>query len=74
MPNRPEVVLGRALAEGDNLEQAQQRATLRIEAIELIPRVVAFAKRRKVPHKVFGVLADVLERKIDGERVLASFF
>jgi glycerol-3-phosphate dehydrogenase (NAD(P)+) len=74
MPDRPEVVLGRALAAGASLEQARHKAALRIEAIELIPRVVAFAKRRGLTHKVFDVLADALKQEIDAERVLAAFF
>ncbi|MEQ9319425.1 MAG: NAD(P)-binding domain-containing protein, partial [Polyangiaceae bacterium] len=57
LPDRPEVVLGRELAGGASLEDAQQAAKLRIEAIELVPRVARFARGRGVRCPIFDALA-----------------
>ncbi|MCC6554725.1 MAG: NAD(P)-binding domain-containing protein [Polyangiaceae bacterium] len=59
--DRPEVVLGRALARGRTLDEAVAEARLRVEAIGLIPRVVAFARERGVRAGTFEALARVLE-------------
>jgi glycerol-3-phosphate dehydrogenase (NAD(P)+) len=61
LDSRPEVVLGQALAQGRTLDEAVAEARLRVEAITLIPKIVAFAKARKVNSGVFGALASVLE-------------
>lgn len=61
LDDRPEVVLGRALGRGRSLEEATAEAELRVEAITLIPRIVAFAKERKVDARMFDALAEVLE-------------
>jgi len=59
--DRPEVKLGTALAEGKSLDRALAAATLRVEAVELIPRVVRFAESRGVRAPIFRALAnDVL--------------
>jgi glycerol-3-phosphate dehydrogenase (NAD(P)+) len=60
LDDRPEVVIGRALARGVSLDAAVVEAKLRVEAIALIPRVVAFARSRGVPAALFDVLVDVL--------------
>ena len=49
LDDRPEVVLGNALARGRSLDEAIAEAKLRVEAIALIPRLVAFAKEQDVP-------------------------
>jgi glycerol-3-phosphate dehydrogenase (NAD(P)+) len=54
---RPEVLLGAALAQGKPLAEAVREARLRVEAIDLIPRVVAWAERHEVPAPVFSALA-----------------
>ena len=59
--DRPEVVLGRALARGDSLEQAQQEAKLRIEAVELVPRIVRFAEHKRIRCQMFSALGWILE-------------
>jgi len=54
---RPEVILGRALARGKDLTTATKDARMRIEAVELVPRVVTWAKARKVDVPIFDALA-----------------
>lgn len=56
MDGRPEVVLGRALASGATLEQAMQRVGARVEAVDLLPRVVAFARSKGVRAPIFHAL------------------
>ncbi len=71
--DRPEVVVGRALARGRSLEDAVSEAKLRVEAIQLLPRLVAFAKEREVSAP--GV--DALMRLLQGARpesILARLF
>jgi len=55
---RPEVILGRELAKGTKLADAMGAAKLRVEAIELVPRVVAFAERHKVRAPIFKALGE----------------
>lgn len=54
---RPEVLLGEALAKGKSLPQALAEAKQRVEAVELAARVVAWAGERGVPAPIFGALA-----------------
>jgi glycerol-3-phosphate dehydrogenase (NAD(P)+) len=61
LEDRPEVVLGRALARGRSLEEAIGEAKLRVEAIDLIPRVVQFAKEARVPAATFDALEGILK-------------
>jgi glycerol-3-phosphate dehydrogenase (NAD(P)+) len=62
--DRPEVMVGAALAKGKTLEAALSKAKLRVEAVDLIPRVVRFAASRGVRAPIFGALAnDVLAGK-----------
>jgi glycerol-3-phosphate dehydrogenase (NAD(P)+) len=59
--DRPEVKLGTALAKGETLDRALAAAALRVEAVDLIPRVVTFAESRGVRAPIFRALAnDVL--------------
>jgi glycerol-3-phosphate dehydrogenase (NAD(P)+) len=59
--DRPEIKLGTALAEGKNLDRARSAAGLRVEAVDLIPRVVRFAEAHGVRAPIFRALAnDVL--------------
>jgi glycerol-3-phosphate dehydrogenase (NAD(P)+) len=55
---RPEVVLGRALAKGTKLADAMAAAKLRVEAVDLVPRIVAFADKHKVRAPIFKALAE----------------
>ncbi len=54
---RPEMLLGIALAKGKSLEQAVKEAKLRVEAIELIPRIVTWAHEEKVKVPILTALA-----------------
>jgi glycerol-3-phosphate dehydrogenase (NAD(P)+) len=53
---RPEVVLGRALAKGASLEEASAQAGQRIEALDLVPRLVAWAETRHLRLPIFRAL------------------
>lgn len=61
LEDRPEVILGRVLGEGSNLQVAQQAARLRIEAVDLVPRVVRFAEERGIKCPMFHSLVKILE-------------
>jgi glycerol-3-phosphate dehydrogenase (NAD(P)+) len=54
---RPEIVMGAALAKGKSLEEATREAKLRVEAVELIPRVLAWTERHRVSAPIFTALA-----------------
>ncbi len=58
--DRPEVVIGRALARGASLDDAVAEAKLRVEGITLIPRVAAFAKENRVAAPAFEGMAAML--------------
>jgi glycerol-3-phosphate dehydrogenase (NAD(P)+) len=55
---RPEVLLGRALAKGAKLDTAIKSVGQRIEAVELVPRVLAWAHGKGVRTPIFHMLAD----------------
>ncbi|WP_437674401.1 NAD(P)-binding domain-containing protein [Sorangium sp. So ce131] len=73
LEGRPEVLLGKALARGRTLDEAVAEARLRVEAIPLIPRIVAFAKERKVDGGVFEAL-DTILRGAEPRAVLDRMF
>jgi len=73
LDQRPEVVVGRALAQGKTIDQAVDEAKLRVEAIDLIPRVCAFAKSHGVQAPAFEGLSRMLEGH-RGEEILGKFF
>jgi glycerol-3-phosphate dehydrogenase (NAD(P)+) len=54
---RPEVLLGEALAAGKSLEQALAGAGQRVEAVDLAARVVAWAGRSGVDAPIFAALS-----------------
>jgi glycerol-3-phosphate dehydrogenase (NAD(P)+) len=54
---RPEVVFGRALASGKSREQALAQIKEHVEAVELVPRVAAFAERFGVRAPIFRALS-----------------
>lgn len=60
LDDRPEVLLGKALARGSSLEAATAEARLRVEAVPLIPRIVAFAREQRVPATTFEALVDMM--------------
>lgn len=54
---RPEVLLGEALAAGKTLEQALAEAGQRVEAVDLAGRVVTWARRNRVDAPIFTLLS-----------------
>ena len=54
---RPEVIVGRALGKGKGLDEAVKAASLRVEALELIPRVARWAEVHGVRAPIFRALA-----------------
>ncbi len=60
LADRPEVVIGRALARGHSLDEAVAEAKLRVEAIALTPRVVEFAREARVNAATFDALEQIL--------------
>jgi glycerol-3-phosphate dehydrogenase (NAD(P)+) len=73
LEKRPEVVVGRFLAQGRSLDEAIAAAELRVEAIELIPRLCAFAKSQGLGVPAFDGLARMLQGQA-GEDILGRFF
>jgi glycerol-3-phosphate dehydrogenase (NAD(P)+) len=55
---RPEVLVGEAIARGKTVEQAVAAAKQRVEAVELAGRVAAWAERRGVRAPIFAALAN----------------
>ena len=63
-PERPEVLVGISLAKGRPLLDAMRGLKQRVEAVELIPKVAAWADANGVSAPIFHALADgVLESK-----------
>jgi glycerol-3-phosphate dehydrogenase (NAD(P)+) len=54
---RPEVLVGEALARGKTLNQALAETKQRVEAVELTQRVVAWAEARDVRAPILGAIA-----------------
>ncbi|HEY8041056.1 MAG TPA: glycerol-3-phosphate dehydrogenase [Polyangiaceae bacterium] len=54
---RPEVLLGAALASGKTLEQALSETRQRVEAVDLTARVAGWADGMRIPAPIFGALA-----------------
>lgn len=73
LDHRPEVVLGRALGAGKSLAEARTEAGLRVEAIELIPRVLAFARSHSLVTPAFEGLGRMLDGH-SGPDILGKFF
>ena len=69
---RPEVRFGEQLAAGDGAEHARHATETRIEAIDLVPRVVAFARDHGITTPVFSSVEQVLLGKADKSSVLPA--
>lgn len=54
---RPEVIVGTALARGKAPDEATRAAELRVEAVDLVPRVAAWAELNGVRAPIFRALA-----------------
>lgn len=65
---RPEVVVGQALARGASPAEAARAAELRVEALELIPHVTRWAEAAGVRAPIFRALASVIteDKQADG--------
>jgi len=74
LPDRPEVVVGTELARGASLEEAQRKAALRVEAVELVPRIARFAHRRGVRCAIFDALAGILRGSSRPEEIVRALF
>jgi glycerol-3-phosphate dehydrogenase (NAD(P)+) len=72
--DRPEVVVGRELAGGATLLEAQKSARLRVEAVDLVPRITRFAAREGVKCSIFDALADILRGEAEPETVVRALF
>lgn len=70
--DRPECLLGAALAGGATLAEAQARSALRVEAPTLVPRVVAFAKERHIDATIFATMEAVFSGRVTREQVLSG--
>ncbi|MBW2454819.1 MAG: NAD(P)-binding domain-containing protein [Deltaproteobacteria bacterium] len=73
-PDRPDVVLGRVLAGGASLEQAREEARLRVEAIELVPRAMRFARRQGVACDIFAALEGIITGASQPEDIVSALF
>jgi glycerol-3-phosphate dehydrogenase (NAD(P)+) len=61
---RPEVVFGRLLASGKSRADALSAVGMRVEAVELVPKLVAFADKHKVRAPIFHSMSSaILEGK-----------
>ena len=67
---RPEVKVGAALARGLPLAKAVASAGLRVEAVELIPRIVAWTDARRVRAPIFASLARLLRGETTTEKLV----
>jgi glycerol-3-phosphate dehydrogenase (NAD(P)+) len=74
LADRPEVVLGRELARGATLDEARVRARLRVEAIDLVPRVAAFARERGVTADILSTIAAMLDESVPRADVVKTLF
>ncbi|HEY8080382.1 MAG TPA: glycerol-3-phosphate dehydrogenase, partial [Labilithrix sp.] len=62
--SRPEVIVGTALAKGKSREEAVRAAELRVEAVELVPRVAHWAEEHGTRAPIFKALsAGVIQGK-----------
>ncbi len=55
--DRPEIALGRALASGRTAEAALAEARHSVEAVELVPRILAWCEKRDVRTPIFRAIA-----------------
>jgi glycerol-3-phosphate dehydrogenase (NAD(P)+) len=71
-PGRPEVALGRLLTQGASLDEARRRVAERIEALDLVPRLHAWADARRVRAPILRALHDVVFAGRGRDEVLAA--
>lgn len=56
-PDRPEILLGAALARGLPIAEAMRAVDLRVEAVDLLPRLVTWARLRGLRVPIFSAIA-----------------
>jgi len=67
---RPEVKVGAALAKGASLAKAVASAGVRVEALDLIPKIVAWTDRRNVRAPIFSALRRLLQGETTTEKLI----
>ena len=67
---RPEVKVGAALAKGTPLEKALGAAGTRVEAVDLIPKIVAWTEKRKVRAPIFAALSRLVGGQTSTEKLI----
>jgi glycerol-3-phosphate dehydrogenase (NAD(P)+) len=68
---RPELLLGRAMAEGKSMEEAAKEAAAHVEGTRIARCVVDYAERMCVDVPVSAAVADVLDGSLDGKAAVA---
>ncbi|MFV8752020.1 NAD(P)-binding domain-containing protein [Nannocystaceae bacterium ST9] len=68
--DRPELVLGHALAGGATPEQAREQAGGSIEGLDIARRVAEFGVRRKIHTPLAQTIADIVEGKLSNADAL----
>lgn len=69
---RPEVRFGEALAQGQTVAQARVTVGLRVEAVELVPRVLAFAHEKGIAVPILEALGALLRGEANVESLLPA--
>jgi glycerol-3-phosphate dehydrogenase (NAD(P)+) len=67
---RPEVKVGAALAKGTSLSKAVASAGTRVEAVDLIPQIVAWTEKRKVRAPIFAALNRLVRGEATPEKLV----
>jgi glycerol-3-phosphate dehydrogenase (NAD(P)+) len=67
---RPEVKVGAALAKGATLAKAMAAAGSRVEAVDLIPRIVAWTSKNRVRAPIFGALERLVRGETSSEKLI----
>ena len=67
---RPEVRVGAAVAKGASIAKALASAGSRVEAVELIPRVVAWTDRNKVRAPIFAALGRLVAGQTTPDKLI----
>ena len=67
---RPEVRVGAALAKGASVAKAVAAAGARVEAVDLIPRIVAFSDKNKVRAPIFAALGRLVSGQTTPDKLI----
>lgn len=69
---RPEVAFGQKIAKGARASELAADMGVRIEPVDLVPRVLSFARNRGIKAPVFETLATVIEGKASVSEISAA--